>query len=68
MLRYLTIAKFATESGYTEDAIRAKIKNGVWLEGIVWTRAPDDRVLIDIEGYEKWVQGKQASVLQQKAA
>lgn len=59
MLRYLTIGKFAEESGYTEDAIRAKIKTGVWLEGIVWKKAPDGRVLIDTEGYEAWVEGKQ---------
>lgn len=68
MLRYLTIPKFAAESGYTEDAIRAKIKQGVWLEGIVWKKAPDGRVLIDIEGYLVWVEGKQVSVLQQSAA
>lgn len=68
MLRYLTIRKFAAESGYSEDAIRAKIKNGVWLEGIVWTHAPDGRVLIDIEGYGKWVEGKQGSELQRRAA
>lgn len=68
MLRYLTIPKFAAESGYTEDAIRAKIKNGVWLEGVVWTKAPDGRLLVDVEGYEKWAEGKQVSVLQQRAA
>ncbi len=68
MLRYLTISKFSEESGYTEDAIRAKIKNGVWLQDIVWTKAPDGRVLIDIEGFETWVQGKQVSALRRAAA
>lgn len=68
MLRHVTISKFATESGYTENAIRMKIKNGVWLEGVVWIKSPDGRILIDTEGYEKWVAGQQVSVLQQKAA
>jgi hypothetical protein len=68
MMRYVTIAKFAAESGYTQDAIRAKIKNGVWLEGQVWKRAPDGRVLIIPEGYEKWAEGKTVSELQRKAA
>jgi hypothetical protein len=68
VLRYLTVAKFAVESGYTEEAIRSKIKNGVWLEEIVWKKAPDGRVLIDIEGYQTWVEGKQVSALQQRAA
>lgn len=68
MLRYLTIGKFAVESGYTEDAVRAKIKAGVWLDGIVWKHAPDGRVLIDVQGYEKWVEGLQASELRRKVA
>ena len=33
MLRYVTISKFAAESGYTADAIRSKIRDGVWREG-----------------------------------
>lgn len=55
-LRYVTIGKFAAESGYTEDAIRTKIKNGVWLMGSVWIKAPDGRNLIDVQGYERWVE------------
>ena len=55
MLRWLTIEKFSSESGYTPDAVRSKIKRGDWLEGHVWIKAPDGRILIDIEGYEKWV-------------
>ena len=57
MLRYLTIAKFAAESGYTEDAIRTKIRDGVWREGQEWKRAPDGRVLVDVDGYHRWVEG-----------
>ncbi|MET4675889.1 MULTISPECIES: excisionase [unclassified Luteibacter] len=68
MMRYITIAKFAAESGYSEDAVRAKIKNGVWLEGLVWKKAPDGRVLIIPEGYERWAEGQTVSDLQRKAA
>lgn len=56
MLRYVTVGKFAAESGYTEEAIRAKIKNGVWLQDVVWIKAPDGRILVDIQGYENWVE------------
>ena len=55
MLRWLTIEKFSAESGYTPDAVRSKIKRGDWLEGHVWVKAPDGRILIDTEGYEQWV-------------
>ena len=54
-LRFLTIKKFSSESGYTPDAIRSKIKTGVWLKDEVWVKAPDGRILIDVMGYEKWV-------------
>jgi hypothetical protein len=53
-LRFVTIEKFSQESGYTKDAIRTKIKRGVWLEGAVWIKAPDDRILVDVEGFESW--------------
>lgn len=58
MLRHVTIGKFCSLSGYTEDAVRAKIKRGDWLEGKVWRYAPDRRVLIDLGGYEAWVTGQ----------
>lgn len=66
MLRHVTIPKAAAETGYTEDAIRSKIKRGEWLEGVVWIKAPDGRILIDLEGYEKWATGEAS--LQHRAA
>jgi hypothetical protein len=66
MLRHVTIPKAAAETGYTEDAIRSKIKRGEWLEGVVWIKAPDGRILIDLEGYEKWATGEVS--LQHRAA
>ena len=59
-MRYVTIEKASDLTGYTPDAIRSKIKRGDWLEG-GWQRAPDGRVLIDLQGYEKWVEGKLAT-------
>jgi hypothetical protein len=56
MLRYLTIPKFSAESGYSEDAIRTKIRDGIWREGQEWKKAPDGRVLIDVDGYHRWVE------------
>lgn len=68
MLRYVTIPKFADESGYTEDAIRTKIRDGVWMEDKVWKKAPDGRIVIIVEGYEKWVETGGVLKLRQKAA
>lgn len=54
-MRYLTVKKFANESGYTQTAIKSNISNGTWVEDGVWKRAPDNRILIDVQGYEDWV-------------
>jgi hypothetical protein len=56
MLNYLTIRKFSAESGYSEAAVRSKVRDGIWAEGAVWVRAPDGRILIDVTGYERWVE------------
>jgi hypothetical protein len=55
-MKYVTIKKFADMSGYSEDAIRAKTKNGTWAYRVHFTKAPDGRILINIEEVEKWVQ------------
>jgi hypothetical protein len=54
-LRYVTILRFCELSGYTKEAVKSKRRDGVWLEGCVWIKAPDGRILIDLEGYEAWV-------------
>ena len=56
MTRYVTVKKASELTGYTENAIRTKIRDGVWLERRLWLKAPDGRVLIDMEGYERWVE------------
>ena len=57
-MKYLTIPKFCEESGYTPDAVRSKIKRGDWLEGVVFKKAPDGRNLINVEGFEQWVENQ----------
>lgn len=61
-IRYVTISRFTEASGYTEHAIRTKIRDGVWREGQEWVKAPDGRCLIDIVGYNAWVASGSASV------
>jgi hypothetical protein len=43
-------------TGYTVKAMERKIERGDWAEGKVWRRAPDGRILIDILGYQRWVE------------
>lgn len=58
MVNYKTVRQFSAESGYTEAAIRSKMSDGTWAENLVWRHAPDRRVLIDVRGYEAWVESR----------
>lgn len=63
MVNYKTVRQFSAESGYTEAAIRAKMADGTWTENIVWRHSPDGRVLIDVRGYEAWVESTNAPMV-----
>ncbi len=54
--RYVLLTLAALVTGYTVKAMERKIERGDWLEGKVWRRAPDGRIVIDLIGYQKWVE------------
>jgi hypothetical protein len=56
-VRYVTIERFEALSGYTEKAVRAQITRGIWLQDRVFRKAPDGRILIDLQGYAAWAEG-----------
>jgi hypothetical protein len=55
-VRYVTLQAFEMLSGYTVKASERKIETGVWMEGREYRRGPDGRVLVDLPGYERWVE------------
>ncbi len=57
--RYVLISVASIVTGYSVKAIEKKIEEGVWLEGKEWRRAPDGRIVVDLEGYSKWVESRQ---------
>lgn len=57
-VRFVQLHRFCELTGYTEQAVRKKIAEGVWIEGHEYARAPDRHVLIDLEGYARWVAGE----------
>lgn len=56
--RYVLLPLANLITGYTIKAMERKIERGDWQEGKVWKRAPDGRILIDIVGYQKWVESQ----------
>lgn len=43
MINWVTIPRFCELSGYTDKAVRAKMSEGVWLQNVIWRKAPDNR-------------------------
>jgi hypothetical protein len=56
--RDVTIRLAATVTGLTERAIEAKIREGVWLEGQEYNRAPDGRSYVDMHAVGRWIRAK----------
>ena len=54
--KYVTIEEFSKLTGYSKRAIEGKIGTGVWADGYQYRRAPDNRILVDIRMFEKWVE------------
>lgn len=58
MFPWVLINRLCDLTGYTDDAVRAKIKKGVWLAGKHWIKAPDGRILFNLEAIKAWVERK----------
>ena len=58
MFQWVLINKLCDLIGYTDDAVRAKIKRGIWVMGVHFTKAPDGRLLFNLEAIKKWIEGK----------
>ena len=56
--KWITIKKLSELIGYSVFSINKKRQRGIWVEGIHWRKAPDNRVLMNLEAIYKWVEGK----------
>ena len=60
--RYVLLPLANLLTGYSVKAMERKIERGDWQEGKVWRRAPDGRIVIDVSGYQRWVEGPKPAV------
>jgi hypothetical protein len=58
MTKWVLICRVIDLIGYTDDAIRSKISKGVWLFGVHWIKAPDGRLMFNLEAIQKWIESK----------
>lgn len=47
-------------TGYTRDAIQAKIRRGVWKFDLHWQKAPDGRRIFNFTRIQAWMSGENA--------
>ncbi len=50
----ILLKKFTELYGYSADAVKAKIRNGVWMEGREFCYSSDRKIQIIKEGYRRW--------------
>jgi len=53
-MQLVTIKKFSELTGYSEEAIRQKLKKGIWRFREHAFKAPDGRILINPSKIEEW--------------
>ena len=58
MFQWVLISKLIEMTGYTDYAVRAKIKRGVWRKDVHWRKAPDGRILFNLMAIKEWIEGK----------
>jgi len=55
--RWVLVNVLAEYSGYSDDAIRAKIRRGIWVCGAHWRKAPDGRLVFNLTRIQEWMSG-----------
>jgi hypothetical protein len=58
-VKWVLINKVVESIGYTRQAIYSKKKNGIWLNGIHWRKAPDGHLVFNLEAIQQWIEGAQ---------
>jgi len=56
--QWVLVNRFAQITGYSENAVRHKIKGGVWTEDRMWRKAPDGRIFLNLDEFERWVESE----------
>ncbi len=59
VVSWVKLNRFCELTGYTPDAIYAKMQRGVWAKGLHWRKAPDGHIMVNTEAYRQWVESTQ---------
>lgn len=54
--KWVRITMLQQINGYTPDAVRGKIKTGLWREGLHWKKAPDGNIMVNPRAIDEWIE------------
>lgn len=54
-IRWVTINRLSEITGYTIGALKQKVYQGIFVQGIHYRKSPDGRIHFDLKRYEEWV-------------
>lgn len=57
MNQLVTTNKLSELFGYSQEAIRMKVKKGVWISNEHYYKAPDGRLMFAVEVIHQWIKG-----------
>jgi len=52
---FVTVRLASMLTGLSQPAISGKIREGKWVQGREFVRAPDGGIFISLRGFERWV-------------
>lgn len=62
-MKWVKLKKYCLDSGDTANAVHAKRKKGVWLDGIQCRIGPDGNIWINLIEVERWVENGNKAII-----
>lgn len=62
-MKWVKLKKYCQDSGDTANAVHAKRKKGVWLDGIQCKIGPDGNVWINLVEVERWIENGNKAIM-----
>ena len=62
-MKWVKLKKSCLDSGDTANAVHAKRKKGVWLDGIQCRIGPDGNIWINLIEVERWVENGNKAII-----
>lgn len=55
---WVLVHKLCELTGYSDDAVRAKMRRGEWQRDVHWRKAPDNRIVLNAAAIQRWMGGE----------